>query len=99
MTQWAEQRTAATADSRGLTVEQAGDPEGFPVLVHFGTPNSRHLYGPEAADAAGRGLRLICRSWRTASGKCTAGSENTCERSRAHAGGSLFSFQGRRYRL
>ncbi len=28
------------------------------MLVHNGTPNSRHLYGPAAADAA-RGLRLI----------------------------------------
>jgi pimeloyl-ACP methyl ester carboxylesterase len=59
MTQWTEQRTATTADGRTLTVEQAGDPGGFPVLVHFGTPNSRHLYGPEVADAADRGLRLI----------------------------------------
>jgi pimeloyl-ACP methyl ester carboxylesterase len=29
------------------------------VLVHNGTPNSRHLYGPHAADALERGLRLI----------------------------------------
>ena len=29
------------------------------MLVHNGTPNSRHLYGPAAADAAARGLRLI----------------------------------------
>ncbi len=29
------------------------------MLVHFGTPNSRHLYAPVAADAAARGLRLI----------------------------------------
>lgn len=27
--------------------------------MHNGTPNSRHLYGPAAADAAARGLRLI----------------------------------------
>jgi len=30
------------------------------VLVHMGTPNSRHIYGPNAADAAAKGLRLIC---------------------------------------
>ena len=29
-------------------------------MVHLGTPDSRHLYGPWVADAAGRGLRLIC---------------------------------------
>ena len=29
------------------------------MLVHNGTPNSRHLYGPAVADAAARGLRLI----------------------------------------
>jgi pimeloyl-ACP methyl ester carboxylesterase len=57
--QWAEERTAFTADGRALTFEQAGDPGGFPVLVHFGTPNSRHLYPPEVTDAASRGLRLI----------------------------------------
>jgi pimeloyl-ACP methyl ester carboxylesterase len=26
----------------------------------MGTPNSRHLYEPNGADAAARGLRLIC---------------------------------------
>ena len=30
------------------------------MLVHLGTPDSRHLYGPWVADAAERGLRLIC---------------------------------------
>ena len=29
------------------------------MLVHNGTPNTRHLFGPAAADAAARGLRLI----------------------------------------
>lgn len=42
-----------------LAVEDAGDPHGLPVLVHNGTPNSRHLYAPAVADAAARGLRLI----------------------------------------
>jgi pimeloyl-ACP methyl ester carboxylesterase len=53
------QRTVRTPDGRTLAVEVAGDPGGRPVLVHNGTPNSRHLYAPAAADAAARGLRLI----------------------------------------
>jgi len=53
------QRTARTPDGRTLAIEDTGDPAGRPVLVHNGTPNSRHLYGPAAADAAARGLRLI----------------------------------------
>lgn len=53
------QRTARTPDGRTLAIEEAGDPGGRPVLVHNGTPNSRHLYGTAAADAAARGLRLI----------------------------------------
>ncbi len=53
------QRTAKTPDGRILAIEEAGDPVGRPVLCHNGTPNSRRLYGPHAADAAARGLRLI----------------------------------------
>ena len=53
------QRTVRTPDGRTLAIEEAGDPGGRPVLVHNGTPNSRHLFGPAAADAAARGLRLI----------------------------------------
>src|ERR1700677_3404182 len=48
-----------TADGRTLAVEDAGTPGGLPVMVHVGTPNSRHLYGRTVADAAARGLRLI----------------------------------------
>jgi pimeloyl-ACP methyl ester carboxylesterase len=54
------ERTVRTPDGRTLAVEDAGDPAGRPVLVHLGMPDSRHLYGPWVADAAGRGLRLIC---------------------------------------
>ena len=53
------QRTVRTSDGRTLAVEEGGDPAGRPVLVHMGTPNSRHLYGPHERDAAERGLRLI----------------------------------------
>jgi pimeloyl-ACP methyl ester carboxylesterase len=53
------QRTVHTRDGRTLAVEDCGDPAGRPVLVHMGTPNSRHLYRPNVRDAAERGLRLI----------------------------------------
>ncbi|MGC1283692.1 MAG: alpha/beta hydrolase, partial [Streptosporangiaceae bacterium] len=49
-----------TPDGRTLAVQEAGDPGGKAVLVHMGSPNSRHIYGPNAADAAAKGLRLIC---------------------------------------
>jgi pimeloyl-ACP methyl ester carboxylesterase len=54
------QRTIHTPDGRTLAVEEGGDPAGRPVLIHMGSPNSRHLYGPHEQDAADRGLRLIC---------------------------------------
>jgi pimeloyl-ACP methyl ester carboxylesterase len=49
-------RTVTTPDGRTLAVQEGGDPDGLPVLVHMGTPNSRHLYGPNVADATARGL-------------------------------------------
>jgi pimeloyl-ACP methyl ester carboxylesterase len=51
--------TIQTPDGRILAIEEAGDPNGRPVLVHGGTPNSRYLYQPTTIDAAVRGLRLI----------------------------------------
>jgi pimeloyl-ACP methyl ester carboxylesterase len=54
------ERTVQTPDGRTLAVQEAGDPGGKAVLVHMGSPNSRHIYGPNAADAAAKGLRLIC---------------------------------------
>jgi pimeloyl-ACP methyl ester carboxylesterase len=53
------QRTVPTPDGRILAVEEAGDPDGLALLVHNGTPNSRHLYAPVVADATARGLRII----------------------------------------
>jgi pimeloyl-ACP methyl ester carboxylesterase len=48
------------ADGRTLAVEDAGDRDGRPVLVHVGTPAGRRLYGPRTlADAERRQLRLI----------------------------------------
>jgi pimeloyl-ACP methyl ester carboxylesterase len=49
-----------TPDGRTLAVEDAGDRDGRPVLVHVGTPGGRRLYGPRTlADAERRQLRLI----------------------------------------
>jgi pimeloyl-ACP methyl ester carboxylesterase len=48
-----------TADGRTLAVEDAGDRSGPPVLVHVGSPSSRHLYGRTVTGATARGLRLI----------------------------------------
>jgi pimeloyl-ACP methyl ester carboxylesterase len=36
-----------------------GDPGGLPIVVHNGTPNSRHLYPPWLADAEEKGIWLI----------------------------------------
>jgi pimeloyl-ACP methyl ester carboxylesterase len=54
------ERSVETPDGRILAVEEADDPAGLPVLVHMGSPNTRHMYGPTCADAAERSLRLIC---------------------------------------
>jgi pimeloyl-ACP methyl ester carboxylesterase len=54
------EHTVQTPDGRTLAVQEVGDPGGKAVLVHMGSPNSRHIYGPNAADAAAKGLRLIC---------------------------------------
>jgi pimeloyl-ACP methyl ester carboxylesterase len=55
------QRTVRVAGGRLLVVEQRGDPDGWPILAHHGTPSSRHaaFYGPWVRDAVERGLRLI----------------------------------------
>jgi pimeloyl-ACP methyl ester carboxylesterase len=54
------EHSISTPDGRTLAVQDLGDPAGKPVLVHAGTPNSRHIYAPQVADAAERGLRLVC---------------------------------------
>lgn len=51
--------TIRTPDGRDLCIESGGDASGRPVLVHGGSPNSRHLYGPHVKDAAQRGIHLI----------------------------------------
>jgi pimeloyl-ACP methyl ester carboxylesterase len=42
-----------------VQVLERGRPDGKPVLVHNGTPNSRLIYGPDASLAERQGIRLI----------------------------------------
>jgi pimeloyl-ACP methyl ester carboxylesterase len=48
-----------TGDGRTLQVLERGDPNGHPVLVHNGTPNSRLMFDPDVARAERQGIRLI----------------------------------------
>lgn len=48
-----------TADGRRLAVLEGGAPDGRPVLVHNGTPNSRLLYEPSVRLAEAQGIRMI----------------------------------------
>jgi pimeloyl-ACP methyl ester carboxylesterase len=48
-----------TADGRRLSVLEGGAPDGRPVLVHNGTPNSRLLYEPSVRLAEAQGIRMI----------------------------------------
>ncbi|BCJ38728.1 hypothetical protein Athai_62310 [Actinocatenispora thailandica] len=47
------------ADGETIRVEQAGAPDGKPVLVHPGSPGSRRLFRPDAELAQRYGLRLL----------------------------------------
>jgi pimeloyl-ACP methyl ester carboxylesterase len=49
----------AARDGRTLEVHEGGDPAGFPVLVHNGTPGSGLLYAPHVGDAEAKGIRLL----------------------------------------
>ena len=42
-----------------LLVQDAGPPDGLPVLVYNGSPGSRHLPPAALRLAGGKGLRLI----------------------------------------
>jgi pimeloyl-ACP methyl ester carboxylesterase len=47
-------------DDELIQVEQSGEPDGKPVLVHHGSPGSRRLFQPDAELAAREfGLRLL----------------------------------------
>lgn len=52
-------RTVRAADGRELMLELGGDPDGQPIVVLNGTPNSRHLYRPWLEDAEQHQIRLI----------------------------------------
>lgn len=54
-----ETRTITIGSGRELCVEMAGAADGKPILVHTGSPNSRHLNGAWIADAEKKGIRLI----------------------------------------
>jgi pimeloyl-ACP methyl ester carboxylesterase len=51
--------TIATPDGRSLCVHDAGDPTGFPVLMHHGTPMSGLPYGAHDALAREQRIRLL----------------------------------------
>jgi pimeloyl-ACP methyl ester carboxylesterase len=48
-----------TGDGRRLCVQSAGAADGRPIVVHHGTPGSRHLSDDWVAAAAADGVRLI----------------------------------------
>lgn len=52
-------RTIATAEGRTLVVHEGGDPAGFAVVVHHGTPSSGLLYARHVELAREQGIRLI----------------------------------------
>lgn len=54
-----ETRVVPTSEGRHVWVESAGPTDGFPVLVHAGSPGSRRLFAPSVEFAAVRGFRLI----------------------------------------
>jgi pimeloyl-ACP methyl ester carboxylesterase len=55
----AQTATLDTRDRRTLCVEIAGPADGQPILIHIGTPNSRHLDRKWIEDAERRRIRLI----------------------------------------
>lgn len=48
-------RTIDLPDGRALEIHELGEPDGFPVVYHHGTPGSGTLYGRWATD----GVRLV----------------------------------------
>lgn len=54
-----DELTIETADGRSLTVYDAGDPDGRPLLFHHGTPASGAPFDRHVALARERGVRLL----------------------------------------
>lgn len=57
-----EELELKTPDGRRLRAQLAGPADGELVVVHTGTPDSRHLYEETIAEGARRGLRHVCCS-------------------------------------
>jgi pimeloyl-ACP methyl ester carboxylesterase len=55
----ASHHTISTEDGRKLRINEAGQPDGVPVLVQRGTPQSGLLYHRWVEDAQSHGIRLI----------------------------------------
>ncbi len=55
-------RQVTTRDGRSLEVLTGGDPDGFPLLFHGGSPSAAVRYEPLDEAAAGAGLRLVTYS-------------------------------------
>ncbi len=49
-----------SADGRALGVQEAGDPDGKPVLFHHGTPMSRLIYAGWDETAREQNVRFLC---------------------------------------
>jgi pimeloyl-ACP methyl ester carboxylesterase len=58
--QLASTKTFILEDGRTIAYLEAGKLDGIPVVVLHGSPMCRMLYDPWVADAASRGIRLIC---------------------------------------
>ena len=54
-----EELTIGTADGRSLTVYDAGDPAGRPILFHHGTPSSGMPFDQHVELAREQGARLL----------------------------------------
>lgn len=46
-------------DGRDLRIHEGGDPGGYPIVYHHGTPSEGSLYRRWIDDASSRGVRLI----------------------------------------
>lgn len=53
------ERTITTDDGRSLTVYDAGDPQGRPIVFHHGTPSSGKPFAPHITSAEEQGIRLV----------------------------------------
>jgi pimeloyl-ACP methyl ester carboxylesterase len=52
-------QSIATPDGRTLCIHEGGDPAGFPVLMHHGTPAAGLLYDTHDVLAREQGIRLL----------------------------------------